>query len=330
MKALFPCTLAALAVGIATGWMLRGGDGGGAGASPAEAASKGAKTEERTASAGTPASAGESAGAGDKLKSELRAPKEKLKDVLPAADEHLEQIMANMKEQHTKRSEAKIAELTEKLGLNASQQAQLREYFDKRNPATTVTKGEGGRGIKIESKSSDTAGSLDDLMKDLLTADQSSKYEEMKQTEQNRKIEARTLRELASLTQAVELREDQRQAVYEILEKQARTDVDSGAGGFAMAGGLLAGAAPAIEFADIGGAAISAGSVATNVDVMAFQADDGPEGRSIDHGEAMRQLEQRRKAELDAKVNSLSGVLDASQLAKYRQSLEQGPMLFSR
>jgi len=328
MKALVPCTLAALAVGITTGWMLRG-DGGAA--APADA-TKGAKTEERPTASTTPVAAGEGSGPGEKLKSEIRTPKDKPKELGAAiADEHLAKMMENMKEQQTKRSEAKIAALTEKLGLDANQQAKLREYFDKRNPATSITKAGDGKGIKIESKSSDSSGSLDDMMKDLLTADQSEKYEQMKETERNQKVEARTLREMASLTQAVELRDDQRQAVYDILEKQARTDVESGSGAAFGFGGLLAGAGPVVEFADLGGgAAIGGATISSNVDVMAFSADDGAEGRTIDHGEAMRQLEQKRQADIDAKVNSLAGVLDASQQAKYRQSLEQGPMLFSR
>ena len=330
MKALVPCTLAALAVGIATGWMLKG-DGGGAGSSLEDAA-KSAKTE-RTASSETAAAAGESSGLGEKLKSQLRAPKEKSEEVLPKMDEHLEKMMANMKEQQTKRSEARIAALTEKLGLNASQQGKLREYFDKNSPMASVSRMGDGKGIKMETKSGDSAGSLDDLMKDLLTADQSEKYEEMKETERNQKVEARTLREMASLTQAVELRDDQRQAVYDILEKQARTDVESGGGMGMMGGAIMAGAGPVIEFADFGGGgAVSGAAVATNVDVMALKADGGTDGGGggIDHAEAMRQLEQKRQASLDAKVNSLNGVLDASQLAKYRQSLEQGPMLFGR
>lgn len=328
MKALVPCTLAALAVGITTGYMLRGD--GGAGNSPADPG-KEAKAEERAAPAGATVSTAESSSPGGKLKSEVRGPKDKPKELGSAiADEHLAKMMENMKEHHAKRSEAKIAALTEKLGLDANQQAKLKDYFDKRNPATTVTKGEGGKGIKIESKSTDAAGSLDDLMKDLLTADQAEKYEQMQETERNQKIEARTLREMASLTQAVELRDDQRQAVYDILEKQARTDVESGAGGM-LGGGILAGAAPVIEFADIGsGAAFGSAAVASSVDVMALKVEGGNDSGGIDQAEAMRQLEQQRQASLDAKVNSLSGVLDASQLAKYRQSLEQGPMLFPR
>lgn len=330
MKALVPCTLAALAVGITTGWMLRGE--GGAGASAAGNAAKGAKTEERSASTGATAGAGgESSGPGDHSKSQVRQPKEKGKEIAPALDENVERMMADMKEHQTKRNEAKIAALTEKLGLDANQQAKLRDFFDKRNPATTVTKGEGGRGIKVESKTSDSPGSLDDFMKDLLSADQEGNYEQMKETERNQKVEARTLREMASLAQAVELRDDQRQAVYDILEKQARTDVDSGSAGSLSIGGLMAGAGPVVEFSDFGGgAAIGTAEVATSVDMMAFKADGGPEGGNIDHDAIMKQMEQQRQASIDNKVNGLSSVLDASQLAKYRQSLEQGPMMFSR
>lgn len=328
MKALVPCTLAALAVGITTGWMLRG-DGGG-GAATGDAATKGAKTEERSAAPGaTVSTAGEASAAGDHAKSQVRVPKDKdkAKEVSPLTDGQLERMMADMKEHQAKRNDARIATLTEKLGLDANQQAKLREYFDKRNPATTVTKGEGGKGIKVESKMSDSPGALDDFMKDLLSADQEGKYDQLKETEQNQKVEARTLREMASLTQAVELREDQRQAVYEILEKQARTDVESGSG---MSGGLfMSGAAPVIELAGGVGAATE---VTSNVDMMAFKMDGpgGAEGANIDQAEIMKEMDRQRETSINNKVNSLSGVLDASQLAKYRQSLEQGPMLFSR
>ncbi len=231
----------------------------------------------------------------------------------PAAKAMAEAMMEDMNAQHAKRAEARIAELTEALGLDAAQAAKLREFFESRAPQTAVSIGEDG-GMRIESKREGQTGSLDELMKGLLTPEQAEPYERLKETERNQRIEARTLREMATLTQAVGLRPEQRDAAYAILQEEASNDAGSGFQEDIAGIGMLM---PAMGLEESGGP----GSV------MATRAVQLAEGGAVQE-EALEQMRRQEQAGIEAKVERMRGVLDEAQLAKYRERLQQGSLLF--
>jgi hypothetical protein len=135
----------------------------------------------------------------------------------------------------------------------------------------------------------------------------------LKEAETNQRVDARALREMASLTQAVELREDQRDAVYGIIQEQARQEAANGAGSEMPAD---------FSFSNVG--MVPGGGVAAVASVRI----DGQEGDSgLDAGELMDRARQQQQARIDEKVNRLSGILDAEQLAQYRAQLSQGVLL---
>jgi hypothetical protein len=248
-------------------------------------------------------------------KAGMRGPREpKGRLFSPDAKEAMMRMRALMEDRHAKRTEARIADLVAKLGLNAQQEARLRAHFDGQKPDVAINADDGGMRVNAKQAMSpkERAESLDTLMKEMLTEDQREAYETSKETERSQRAEARSLRDMAALTQAVTLREDQRDAVYEILQNEARSQVDqSGDAGMAATGVFMN--------ADF---AAPAGAEAT-----VMQMDVGPIEEGMSQEQVMDKVREQEQARIDAQVERLSGVLDATQLAAYRSHLEQGSVL---
>lgn len=247
-------------------------------------------------------------------KSHDRPPKEK-RDELPKmqVEAMTKHLMDSMQEQEMKRNEERIAKLAEKLGLDASQVARLRDYFKQQSEATKISVGDDGKSVQMTQRSE--GKSLDDFLKDLLTDSQEQDYAKMKETERDQRVEARTLREMASLTQAVELRPEQRDAVYAILQEQARAD-ESAPGPKMFNAGMIE---PPM---DLGGEGSSVDTV------MSFRAVGG-DGSEADVS-AIEQAQRKHQEQIDEKVNRMSGVLDEKQQEQYRASLGKGVMIMPR
>lgn len=277
---------------------------------PVPLATKSPAREEGTPSGGSPGpaeSAAASALAPTSGKSHHRPPKEAAVKALDHAAENLkETFLSTIREQQEKRNESQIAKLVEKLGLDAAQEARLREFFKKKDAEMSVNVGEDGNSVRMHHKPS--GDSLDSFLKDLLPEHQQSTYEQMKQTELAQKTEAKALRDMASLTLAMELRPEQRDAVYAVLEEQARNETSQGGAMPMLEGSLL----PPVD--------LLAGSGSESV--IAFESTGSGDAPNE---QAVAEARQRKEAELDAKVNRMSGILDERQLSDYRSYLQQQP-----
>ena len=135
-------------------------------------AGKAAKHEERAAAVGE----GEDAKDGmETTKSGPRMPREKKDGFLPFGEsEGAERMLASMEERRAKRTEARIAELVAKLGLDSQQEARLRAHFDSLKPEVKVD--EDGNSVRVNSMSKmsqqEREASLDKLMEEMLTTEQ--------------------------------------------------------------------------------------------------------------------------------------------------------------
>lgn len=244
-------------------------------------------------------------------KSHARPPKEDKQDFAKLAlDATTKHLMDTMQEQQTKRREERIAKLVEKLGLDASQEAKLRDYFKKQADPTVAYDGK-----SVQMTQRNDGASLDDFLKDLLSDSQEQDYEQMKQAENEQRIEARTLRDMASLTQSVELRPEQRDAVYAALQEQTRNE-ESSPGPKIFGAGMIT---PPMEL----------GGAGSSVDTVMSLRFAGPEGSEPDQN-AVDQAQQQRQAQIDEKVNRMSGILDEKQLEQYRASLGKGMVILPR
>ena len=306
VKANLPAVFAALVIGIAAGWMLRGGGG-----AEGQVQETGAGTAKAQQGSSATAMAGQGEGGeAEPGKSRVRPPAGEKKPEMMSL-KYAEKMAAAMQEQQDKRNEARIANLVAKLGLNGQQEAKLREYFDKQTPKMSVTTGLDGKGVMVDRKLPEKTQSLDDFMKDLLGGGQAEDYAKLKEAELNQKIEGRALREMSSLAQAVDLRPEQRDAVYEILQNDARNTVgkEGGAEGFEGFG-----FAAHVEVGDT----TEIGRVMT----LKVEGDNAPSAEDM-----MSRMRDQHQARIDGMVDRMNGVLDAGQLAQYRAGLEQGSLM---
>lgn len=298
-------------VGIGIGWFFKSASGDGRTASAGDP-SRSETAAPPAASAGiAPGLSAGRSGESPAGKSHARPPKEDKQDIAKLAlDATTKHLMDTMQEQQTKRREERIAKLVEKLGLDASQEAKLRDYFKKQADPTVAYDGK-----SVQMTQRNDGPSLDDFLKDLLSDSQEQDYEKMKQAENEQRIEARTLRDMASLTQSVELRPEQRDAVYAALQEQTRNE-ESSPGPKMFGAGMIT---PPMEL----------GGAGSSVDTVMSLRFAGPEGSEPDQS-AIEQAQQQRQAQIDEKVNRMSGVLDEKQLDQYRASLGKGMVILPR
>lgn len=231
------------------------------------------------------------------------------------AREMQDKMATAMADSQRKKDDRQIAELVEKLGLDAAQQAKLTAFFEKRRAAITgMFSGDGSTPPDFKAMGDDQ---LDKLMAATLTADQGKTYAALKEAERNKKVESQALKDLAKLNSMIDLRPDQKDAVYQILCEDAGTKVDNAAK--SGMGGMMA---------------MMGGDLGVDLDMDTLGIHDsiqvvGEEGAPATDGASIREriLEQQQKR-TDAQVKRMESVLDAKQLEAYRERLETKGSMF--
>ena len=227
-----------------------------------------------------------------------------------------EQISKAMEDRQSKSDEKQIASLIEKLGLDAAQEGALREYFAKRRGELAKLFSGESSGMPDMSRFSESK--LDDVMAEILSGDQMVTFDGVKAAEREKKVESRALKDLAKLNSVIDLRPEQKDAVYQVLYDDAGTKVDKAAESGSSIFGTMFGGGFGVE--------MDMDSIAMHDSVMVAGAD--AEGGSPEASmAAFRDAQQKR---IDDQVNRLSSVLDETQLQNYRDHLEsQGSMFES-
>lgn len=227
-----------------------------------------------------------------------------------------EQISKAMEDRQSKSDEKQIASLIEKLGLDAAQEAALREYFAKRRGELAKLFSEESNEAPDMSRFSESK--LDDLMAEILSGDQMETFDVVKTAEREKKVESRALKDLAKLNSVVDLRPEQKDAVYQVLYDDAGIKVDKAAESGSSIFGTMFGGGFGVEM-DMDSIAMHDSAYVTGA---------GIEGEGAEAGmAAFRDAQQKR---IEDQVNRLSSVLDENQLKNYRDHLEsQGSMFES-
>lgn len=309
MKQNIPVVIIAMVVGIAVGWLLKPGPGTTedpqAGAGKQDAGLPPANTRERPDR--PPAREIDEPGA---------QPMSNARTMVLGGDGGMDEqaeelharMMEDMSERMEKQDEAKIAELAAKLGLSPAQEAKLREHFKARRLAfASMLSGEPGGG-SLDALQGD---GLDEFAAHELTPEQKELYEANKEATRQRQVESKALKDLAQITDVVELRPGQRDSLYQILHDRA--DASFGQ-----------------ETAETKAAAIVADGLGIPFDSDAIGASVVvPDGAGVPDGAAiLEQMKEQRRKQVEEQVDALSSVLDAQQLHTYRTHLEtRGPFL---
>lgn len=209
---------------------------------------------------------------------------------------------------------ARISQLVASLNLTPAQEQQLRDLVSQKidelsnpdpnnpNPAEAFAK-------LAELTRSDY---LDTLAADLLTNDQKTAHEALKQRELANQVEARALKDLAGLS-SLDLTAAQKDAAYDILLKQAEESV------------------PAKNGSTNGIASLVTESLGLDLEALGLDEvlSEGSAGPSQNQGERpnpremFARIRERQTQMIDQQVESLRPVLNDQQLEQYRQNLER-------
>jgi|GEM_PF-4470261 len=240
----------------------------------------------------------------------------------PEMREAQDRMATAMDERQRQQDEKRIAELVAALGLDAGQEAELRAFFDKRRRAMT---GMWGGGDPEKAMEAMKPSQLDEMLGELLSPEQQRAYDELKETQRGREVDALALRDLASMTRAVDLRPDQRDAVYEILHQDAGERIDRRAESGQGAMMSVMGDGVAFEMND------ELFDFGETMEELGRQAGEelGPSaGEAPDEQVMIRRMREAMQQRIDRQVARFEGVLDEAQLAKYRGSLESRSSFF--
>lgn len=208
------------------------------------------------------------------------------------------------------KSDLRLQLLEQTLNLSAEQSARLRARYDKNLKAIE----EGNIGYQFDSPSED------ELLSDLLTAEQRESLDQFEQRERSNQIESMANARLAELRN-LDLSQEQRSAAYDAFYSQAEAQLDDPSFSPPMVADQFE---PSIaEDASEDGVpddeVVSGMTLSTSAQPLpAPQSDEGssPEANLADL------METQRNREIEEKTELLKPILDPAQLDLYRSQLE--------
>lgn len=156
---------------------------------------------------------------------------------------------------------------------------------------------------------------FDSMLKELLTPEQAELYGENKTKERDSKVDSASLAKLAAFSSEVDLRPEQRDAVYEVLYADAASQVDKKAESDRKSG------------LDSYPGAFDPGDYTDGRDIFDF-SDSGEITRIYDSaGDDPESIKKGIKALVDQRIEErlgrFSGILDQGQLDQYRADLKK-------
>lgn len=221
-----------------------------------------------------------------------------------------DRLATAMKEKNNTKFDKRLAKLLSELNLSPAQEAELRAVWEQHSDGLAGIfsgKTPDAESMAIISKLL-KGGDIDSFLETKLTEEQQEAYAALNKREFDQKVESRALKGLSKLS-FLGLRDEQKDAVMQVLYDQAEESEKKGSETDDMVGMFTSGMGVEIDTDSFGFASILEEANSTD------QATD-PQGIK----ERMKEVQQKR---IDAKVGAFSDILDESQLAEYRSSLEE-------
>ncbi len=222
------------------------------------------------------------------------------KETNPEMKRKLEKMKANhderVKKRFKDRLDSKITDMVKELNLNAEQAKALRafygDYFDDINMSNL------GSLMKDKEKMKETAAllrgdGLGEYMEDHLSPDQLESFNAMQERKKENEIESLALKDLAKFQKSLDLNQDQKDAMYDLLIEDAEKKLAERSDQEVVMNAIMPGI----------------GDVISQV------------GQGLNLGKLGQKTEAQQK-EIDDQVQRMSTVLNESQLEKYRENLE--------
>ena len=222
-----------------------------------------------------------------------------------------------MAERQKNKEEATIQKLVDRLGLTDAQADKLRAYFAKNREELEALMADGDGDWRKMRRLTKSLGddALDSALADILTDEQKTAHEEMKQRDLANKVEARAYRDLATIQGILDLNPEQKDQVYAILHKDAAQKTESNREANSIVATITEGIGLDINPDDLG--------IGFSGAIQSFvnRAENG-EQPSENRGEILQSIRDNQQQEIDNKVELLAPVLDEGQEDAYRTHLE--------
>ena len=222
-----------------------------------------------------------------------------------------------MAERQKNKEEATIQKLVDRLGLTDAQADKLRAYFAKNREELEALMADGDGDWRKMRELTKSLGddALDSALADILTDEQKTAHEEMKQRDLANKVEARAYRDLATIQGILDLNPEQKDQVYAILHKDAAQKTESNREANSIVATITEGIGLDINPDDLG--------IGFSGAIQSFvnRAENG-EQPSENRGEILQSIRDNQQQEIDNKVELLAPVLDEGQEDAYRTHLE--------
>jgi hypothetical protein len=318
MKNTLIIALVSISLGFAAGWL----------AKPETAASEDTETAARTTSRKAKPSSSQGSSDSDKAKSTRRSgvtvrSMSSDEEMDPEMKKRIEESQRKQTDMVKKRLgdkfDMQITAMVKELGLNASQEKSLRAFYAAQLEKVDFSDGMSAMGDPDKMKEMAAAlrgDGLNDAMKNVLSEDQMEGLEAMQERKQNSKIESRAMKDLAKLQQTLDLSEDQKQKVYDVLMEDAEKSLESQSDADFVTRLMMSSMGVEMDLGDM-----DMGSVMT----LHTDSEDAP----TDRASMIKQMKESRQKKIDTKVERLSPVLDESQQEQYRKSLENKGGMFN-
>lgn len=268
---------------------------------------QGAKAPDGRSSAGT--------GSGESQATQLRRTKTVIVEQKGEEEELKNQIQAEQIEQYAKsvvggfekKLRFRLDQLLSKLDLDEAQLAQIEAFFQQEvssyeEVSQKLFRGEVDDAQDLEAlKNLSNLSGLSEAFEEILTPEQLEVYEVLEREEKQERVESSALRKLAGLQTGLDLTDEQKDAVYEVLYDEAEESVNYTSVTGEIMSGL--GAQSILDSSGMG-------------EFMSFS--ESPEARS-GGGEGGDIYERF----LESKTSRFTGIFTDEQQASYRERLEQ-------
>ena len=244
------------------------------------------------------------------------------REIDPATKKQIEEAQSKQTEIVKKRLSDKfdmqITAMVKELGLNASQETALRAFYAEQLEKVDFEGGMSSVGDPEKTREMAAAlrgDGLNDAMENVLSADQMEGLETMQERKKNNEIESRAMKDLSKLQQSLDLSEDQKQKVYDVLMQDAQKKLAAQSDADYVTRAMMSNMGIEMDLGDM-----DMGSV------MTLHTDG--ENAPTDRASIIQKMKDDRQKRIDEKVARLAPVLNETQQQQYRKSLEsQGGVL---
>lgn len=228
-----------------------------------------------------------------------------MKQMIADAQSQQEKMMLK---QLTNQFDIHIATLTEELGLDENQEDALRSYFQ------NLVEKSGSNPMANREATAALAAALRgegliEHMSSHLNAQQLEKIEEIQQRKKSNQIESEALKNLSKLQQSLNLTEDQKDQIYDLLLEDAEQHIDSESDAELLTNTMMSGMGIELDLESMGFSEL-------------FNMSNTPNPTITDQASIIKRMAEARQNSIDRKVERLSSILSENQQEKYRQSLE--------